>query len=813
MKDMEQRVAIHMKASISHLTKMAASALAVVCTMTASTQALPANGGYPAPYMQADNIQNITEWSAAMINPALLWRVNQMRFEFGAYRWGWDADKQSSAMGYQQISLLVPVRTKVTVGATLLNSGSSFQQSTVENDQIIENGADWYGEWWVVGHASYRPLPFLSIGANPKMFTQSQNSFQGLKAKQGVGGGLDVGTYLNAFDNYRFGDLGFSLMLQDIIPPTVAWEGDSGQTIAAAQAGRMRIGFRYTAGGPLYERLVVAVDGVVDGAFQGIGDAFAKMKSSDNATSAVDNAKSAFRLSLHAKFQWLPMLWLKAGWNNNRMPYVGFNFNTIYPLPERINYLNIDGNLGYSFADLVSQESKRGLTGMFKVSTDFGATREQRESKRMYDQLVMAPMNDYNEAMRLYTAGKWWDASFAFGKVLALYPNFHLNDNVTYYMGDCYSHQYLNTIARQVFKDGLSEFPTSGARAKFLYGLEQLDYREGKFEDALKNHAFIVNLYPESDVRADADYLAGQIQFQRKNYNAAIQLLSSVKRGTNPYLYAQYTLAVVNIENGKNQAAVLNLQNVVGDSTVQKAEVMLRAAADNKLGQLHFEQVELKEAVEAFKRVPEASPYYDQALLGIGWAWIKANRPQECLVAINQLISVSVGSAMIPEAYLLKGYAQLLTGDAVGASASLQKSIDLCRETFPDDAMLVTAKSALVQGQTQFEPTAQLMLKNALRKPSPRVEEERVVFKSSFETFDQSVSSYFNVLQDVEKSRDFFRRKDQVVTDAEYALAKASKSLGQKKEQDILQKGVEKTQKIDTELDRLQKELEELDGK
>jgi len=72
-------------------------------------------------------------------------------------------------------------------------------------------------------------------------------------------------------------------------------------------------------------------------------------------------------------------------------------------------------------------------------------------------------------------------------------------------------------------------------RSKYLFGLQSIDYREGKYEDALKNHAFITNLYAESDIRPDADYLAGQVHFLRKNYNAAEQLLSKVKAGSAVY--------------------------------------------------------------------------------------------------------------------------------------------------------------------------------------------------------------------------------------------------------------------------------------
>ena len=81
------------------------------------------------------------------------------------------------------------------------------------------------------------------------------------------------------------------------------------------------------------------------------------------------------------------------------------------------------------------------------------------------------------------------------------------------------------------FKSALEEYTTSDMRSKYLYGLETIDYREGKYEDALKNHAFITNLYAESDIRPDADYLAGEIHFLRKNYNGGGAAVGRIKAG------------------------------------------------------------------------------------------------------------------------------------------------------------------------------------------------------------------------------------------------------------------------------------------
>ena len=59
--------------------------------------------------------------------------------------------------------------------------------------------------------------------------------------------------------------------------------------------------------------------------------------------------RKAFRMSSHVKWQFIPQVWLKAGWANNNIPYIGFNYNFIYSLPEMINYLNYDFHLGYAF--------------------------------------------------------------------------------------------------------------------------------------------------------------------------------------------------------------------------------------------------------------------------------------------------------------------------------------------------------------------------------------------------------------------------------------------------------------------------------
>ncbi|MBN1306295.1 MAG: tetratricopeptide repeat protein, partial [Chitinispirillaceae bacterium] len=418
----------------------------------------------------------------------------------------------------------------------------------------------------------------------------------------------------------------------------------------------------------------------------------------------------------------------------------------------------------------------------------------------------------YNEAMRLYLAGKYWEAGFAFGKVLSLFPNFHLNDKAKWYLGDSYTKLYLNDLAREVFKEALEEYTTSEMRSKYIYGLERLDYREGKHDDALKNHAFIINLYPESDIRADADYIAGQVQFQRKNYNVAEQLFAGIKPGDPSYLYAQYTLAIINIENNKEQTAIQNLTTIISDSTQEAPDQLLQDGANLKLGHLYFESGDkLRQAVEAYQRVPSGSPFQDEALLGTAWAWMKANRPPEAVQSVERLIFDYPQSPLIPEAYLVKGYALMLLKRNAEAVNTLEQCLNACNRDFVTEEALQKRKAQFEEYLVKYAPSAEKIKKNATRKPTNKTLEERPQLEKEFQKYAKESRDVFAYTL-LAKSHDrFFKRKDEVVTDAQYALAKATAMMKSKTAIDGMQKTREEEKKLEEEKIRLEEELRKLE--
>jgi TolA-binding protein len=767
------------------------------------------DGGYAAPYFQADFIQTISEWSSPLVNPALMYRVNQKHVDFGWYQFA-VADQ---GLGYQQVSLLWPHYRNHTFGATFLWNSSGIDSSGIEPSPFKKRL--YYMDLWPMLHYSLRVIPSVAVGANLKFRYINQFNIKGRKGLNSIPG-IDLGVYWNPLDHYRFGDLGLSVNIQDLLPTQINWDGiNGGAEVTEMVVNRARVGVRYAGWN---DNVVSDAEVVIDNAFYDILSAVSETyKNLGKAENAVGVLEGEFpvtpRFGWHLKVLFIPQIWLKCGLANTYTPYVGFNYNLIYLLPEMINYVNLDFHLGYNFLDQTDRiRDDRGFTMMTKVGTDFGQTREQFLSKKLYDKLILAPMDAYNEAMRLYLAGKYWEAGFAFGKVLSLFPNFHLNDKAKWYMGDSYTKLYMNDIAREVFKEALEEYTTSEMRSKYIYGLERLDYREGKQDDALKNHAFIINLYPESEIRADADYIAGEVQFQRKNYNVAEQLFSGIKPGDPSYLYSQYTLAIINIENNKEQTAIQNLTTIIKDSTQESPDQLLQDGANLKLGHLYFESGDkLRQAVEAYQRVPDGSPFQEEALLGTAWAWMKVNRPSEAVQAVERLIFNYPESPLVPESYLVKGYALMLLKRYPEAVNTLEQCVNACKKDFVTEELLNKRKAQFEEYLGKFSPTAEKIKKNALRKPTNKTLEERPELDKEFQKYAKESRDMFAYSILAKSHARFFKRKDEVVADAEYALAKATAMMKSKQVMKEIGKTIDEGKKLDEEKKKLEDELKKLE--
>jgi tetratricopeptide (TPR) repeat protein len=343
-----------------------------------------------------------------------------------------------------------------------------------------------------------------------------------------------------------------------------------------------------------------------------------------------------------------------------------------------------------------------------------------------------------------------------------------------------------------------------------------LDYREENYDEAMRNHSFIINLYGDSEIVGEAEYLAGEIEFMRGDMDAARAHLENVKPTDPSYLYALYTLSIINHETDRLQAAVQNLRTIIEDTTSRAPDLKLQHAAAVKLGHVFFEMEEdgnktrLRDAAESYSMVPrDATPHGDEALLGLSWTWLKAGQPQQAMQNIERIISQHPRSPFIPEAHLLRGYALMLQRRYPEAIVSLERSVALAEASeFLTDEHVKTRKVQNDQMAEEFSPVAERIKRNAMRRPTPRSVEERPELQKSYEAFAKENQEFFEYRLLARSHRNFFMRKEDIIDDATYALARATSLATRGTPDRQLESIRDEGRRLEAEIEELQRQLE-----
>ena len=144
------------------------------------------------------------------------------------------------------------------------------------------------------------------------------------------------------------------------------------------------------------------------------------------------------------------------------------------------------------------------------------------------------------------------------------------------------------------------------------------------------------------------------------------------------------------------------------------------------------------------------------------------------------------------------------------AVSALEQCLAACKRAYVTDEDLNVKRLSFESYSQQFVPTADRIKRNALRKPTNKTLEERPELQKTFEKFAKESKDYFNYELLAKSHVRFFKRKEEIEADADYALAKATRMVNSSKESKLLEQHRKQETKIEQKLDDLKKELEEI---
>ncbi|HLP40966.1 MAG TPA: tetratricopeptide repeat protein, partial [Fibrobacteria bacterium] len=565
----------------------------------------------PHAYQQNDWFSEYGENTAMYVNPASIAENDQIEVAVGLFQ------TISGKAGQEFISAVHPFDYNHSLGFSVFENGSKIDGA---NSSYIENA-------YTLGYAMRMPwfLPSgiankLALGVNATLI-----QFDAFGVVRSFGYGADIGIGYNPFSTSRWGHLQLGLSVQNILQPKVE----------LSEGGTYKIPMNFN--GSLFwrgfnNRLELAASGSM------IDVRHEKTEGPGSGGELVPSARATYYLS--------PLLGLKVKYTKLGYPVVGATVNV-----KRVNlfrYLQLD--LDMSHDQLSSQNEERGFVWNFKAITRVGPTREERIGEARYRRLKIEPEDAYREAMRLYLARKFLLASYAFGKVITKYPSFHLVDQAAFYKGKSFENLRMHQAARDVYNEALRKYTDSDQRPKYMFQQMNIDYKEGKFEEATKRYQQIVNLYPESDVKSDADYVMGQMRYIQKDFHGSISLLSPILPGNANYIYARYTLGMCYVNLKKPKEAEAAFLDIMESKPSNASEQDMKEVTAVKLGHINFgkEPPQLVRAAEYYGSVSASSSKYDEALLGLAWSFIKVQRFKEAQQYARDIIAKTPNSLLVP---------------------------------------------------------------------------------------------------------------------------------------------------------------------
>ena len=710
--------------------KVSAIALAV-----ASTSLFAKATDTPDQYQQNDWFAEFGRNTAMYVNPASISETDQLEFSAAIFNTAGDEASQ------EYVSLTYPVDGRHTLGFSLFENGASFK------------GGESYGEIAAQFGYAYRLFHLLTLGVDFSVLYINQ-----FDENKQITVGADVGLSWNPLASSKYGYLLIGVAVQNILPPVVS-EAD----------GDDKFKFVFMGADNTYKLPTNLNLSLFYRGFNRLLEFKAELSVLDFIHDSKESGKCCdLEMSFSLTYYLSSHFGVRARFTKEGNPVLGatVNFNDV----SIFRYLAFD--LDMSHDDLWAKKN-RGFVWAVKLTTRFGDTREEKIGEERYSRLKIEPENDYHAAESLYLNRKFLDAAYAFGEIQTKYPTFRLVDQAAFYKAKSFENLRMHKAAKSVYVDAIKRYPQSDQLAKYHFQLMNIDYKEGKYTEAMNKYQTIAQKFGKSDAKADADYVAGQIKFEQGLYQESIDLHASILPGNANYLYARYTMGIAYSRMNKFDEAENCFRAITEQPVSNKSERDIQNAAKVKLGHIIFsaEKPDIAAAAQMYGLTQKESPMYDEAMLGIAWAFLKVYKLDEAIKYAKWIINNLPESFCVPESYLVIGYCYFIKRDYQNAIDALDKTIRRTELPIVSVAARDSARQAFEAMQGQFDSVQVLALDLASQLTTPRVESKRKALRPTIDKLHQAIEDYTTFMQRAIQSDRFEYNRKRILDDAGFTIA------------------------------------------
>ena len=317
------------------------------------------------------------------------------------------------------------------------------------------------------------------------------------------------------------------------------------------------------------------------------------------------------------------------------------------------------------------------------VALELGRHREELLARSIALRLNTAPSNLFDRARALFDAGRYWDAYLAFAELRMEYPDFFQMDWAEYYMARSLEELGMYEEAEKAFERVGESNVKSAVLPQAWLGLMRLQVRKKDHSMAGTMLTTLLNTPAPDSIRQHGFYLMGQSSMEVQRNREAMELFDKIPATHPAYPFAMYSASVAAVQQQNPVAARDYLLNVAATIPRDREHQEIFNRALVQLGYLvmetfqHEEQA-LSRAVAVLRRVPRTSIWYPDALVGLGWAAVRATNWSDAIAAGIELIRLRQGDPVVmAEGALIAGYSHVQRRDYTNAISALGEGIKL----------------------------------------------------------------------------------------------------------------------------------------
>ncbi len=201
--------------------------------------------------------------------------------------------------------------------------------------------------------------------------------------------------------------------------------------------------------------------------------------------------------------------------------------------------------------------------------------------------------------------------------------------------------------ARDAFVSVVENFSDSDYYDAALFRLELISFELQNYEETARYYETLKQVSPAFEYRDISIIVGALAKYNMSEFAEARAELLNISPGSENSALADYLSAVTYVAEGDNASAISELQRVIDEAGRGEAGIADRARI--AISQIYVDENELEAAIENYSKVSPFSAYYDVAMLGLTWTFMRQEEYQDAYNLAERVLEEVPGTELFSE--------------------------------------------------------------------------------------------------------------------------------------------------------------------